>query len=118
MYIAMPITGTSAGYMAQFGPREERILADALQLYDDATEGDMSSDRPPEKTIRTAQILANRFETGTPRTVYTAAQIAIIYDALELYTDQNGDSETARAIIDAIRPAALAHYRPMWRSLL
>ena len=124
MTFATPITGMNAGYMAQFTPAETSIAAAALALYADASSSDMSSDRAPDLAISTARNLAQRLTSGRVRTVYTAAQIAALYDALGFFLDTwrdfpeywealPDDVETARAkssaMFDAMAPAALAH---------
>ena len=124
MIIAAPITGTNAGYMAQFSPAEISIAASALALYADANGSDMSGDRTPDLAISTARNLAQRLTSGRARTVYTAGQIATLYDALgffldswrdfpEYWEDIPDDVETARAkssaMVQALAPAALAN---------
>ena len=115
MYIAIPITGANAGCMMQFTPREERTLCHALTLYADAIDSDMADDisrytpNDARKIVRTAQALAQKFDTGRPRTVYTGAQIVIIYDALNMLSDDFGGCDLTDKLIDTLRPYALRH---------
>lgn len=121
MIFAKGITG--AGYMAQFTRAEETLTRAAMALYVSACESDMSADRLPAEDMDTARKLEAKSRRGFFPTLYTGAEIVVLYSAVSFWLDAVADfpeympaefidadaaRKAAAGIADTIRAAALA----------